>query len=63
MREPPDCLPERVWQMLAAARISPMTHVEVIERLLLCLQRNLTAPPERLAGGIGIYRALPAYAG
>ena len=42
MREPPDRLTERVLQMLAAARTSPMTREEVMERLTLSLRRNLS---------------------
>ncbi len=38
MREPPDQLTAHVWQMLAAARTSPLTHAEVIEELTLSLR-------------------------
>ena len=41
MREPPDGLTERVWQMRAAARISSITREEAIEQAILCLRRNL----------------------
>lgn len=41
MRERPDRLTERVWQMLAAARASSMIREEVVEQLTLALRRNL----------------------
>lgn len=40
--ESPDRLTERVLQMLAAARTSPMSRDEVRERLTLSLRRNLS---------------------
>ena len=40
--EPPDRLTERVLQLLAAARTSPMSRDEVRERLTLSLRRNLS---------------------
>ena len=39
--EPPDQLTQRVWQMLAAARTSAMTHEEATEQAILFLRRNL----------------------
>jgi hypothetical protein len=40
--EPPDRLTERVLQMLAAARTSPLSRDEVRERLTLSVRRNLS---------------------
>ena len=42
MRNQPDHLTERVLQMLAAARTSPMSRDEVRERMTLSLRRNLS---------------------
>jgi hypothetical protein len=42
MPERPDHLAERVLQMLAAARTSPLSRTEVRERLTLSLRRNLS---------------------
>ena len=40
--EPPDQLTQRVWQLLAEARTSPMTREAVIEQLILSQRRNLS---------------------
>lgn len=50
MRNQPDRLTERVWQMLTVARASPMTPAEVIEQLTASLRRNVAylARRERL---------------